>query len=123
DYITQVENRKAYYDKQAIEEIVIGHDFLNANDFHLKINIEPREYIVRPKYRKDGKGFTKSALSFLNYLHKNLKNNIYLSGTKYEFNDNDESIYLVRTKERMEIVKINAQTFKFTRTGDFSVLG
>ena len=75
------------------------------------------------KNRKDGMDFTTNALSFLNYLFKNLKDKIYLSGTKYESDDNNESLYLVRTKERMEIEKTNARTFKFLRTNEFSVLG
>jgi len=109
-------NRFAKYDQNLVEEIVLANNFFNGEDFIIKWNNEDlNEIIVRPKRN------TKNFIIFLDYVCINLKDKLFYSGVKYEFND-EKKLKLVRTKEKVKIKKISKTKYKFYRTNDFSIL-
>ena len=108
-------NRKAYYDSDLVEEIMFGHNFFNGEDFFIKWNKERLKFSVSVKKN------VKNMVRLLDYLCDNLKDKLYYSGVKYEFNK-EKKLQLFRTKEKLLIRKISPQKYELERTKNFEAL-
>lgn len=115
DYIVDKTNRYVYYDKELVEEICLGHNFFNAREFEIEwldeknIRVKPREVENNWEY--------KNQVLLLEYIVENLSNKLYYSGVKYELDDNEKH-YLIRTKEKLGIKKVENDSFVITRTDE-----
>ncbi|MCK0108684.1 DUF2971 domain-containing protein [Flavobacteriaceae bacterium S0825] len=109
-------NRRAFYDRNLVEEITLGHDFFTGREFNIDRTVS-EIIIVEPIESKSNWNF-QNHIELLEYIHSNLSDRLYYSGRKYEF-DSEGVPYLTRTKERMEIEKIDDKKYKLTRTNEF----
>ena len=109
-------NRYAFYDKDLVEEITLGHNFFTGREFAIN-KTNDSSFIVEPIDGKKNWNY-KSHVDLLNYIESNLKDRLFYSGRKYEFDDNNVP-YLTRTKERLEIEKVDVSKYKLTRTNEF----
>jgi hypothetical protein len=109
-------NRRAFYDRDLVEEITLGHDFFTQKDFEIQRDVE-QVIIIRPIESEKNWNF-KNYTELLEYIHVNLSDKLFHSGRKYEF-DKDGVPYLIRTKERMEIKKVGDNQYQLKRTNDF----
>lgn len=113
NHIGNKDHRKIYYDKNIVEEICLGFNFINADNFNI-IKINEFEFEAQPikgKYNYD------HYIKLLNYISDNLYDKLFYSGVKYELDD-DKKLFLVRTKQKLEIKKIDDENFHFTRTNN-----
>ncbi len=110
------ESRHAVYDKELVEEITLGHDFFTGREFAID-RIDGKSFIVEPIDSKNNWNY-QEYVDLLDYIHSDLSDKLFYSGRKYEF-DNDGVPYLIRTKERLEIEKIDEKKYKLTRTNEF----
>ncbi|MFM9989243.1 DUF2971 domain-containing protein [Flavobacterium sp.] len=115
DFITSPKNRYTFYDNRLVDHITLGINFFTAQDFNLEW-LNEKHFKVSPKNSITNWNY-KSYKKLLFYIHENLKDKIYHSGTKYEL-DKKNNHFLIRTKERLEIKKVGWDTYIFTRTED-----
>jgi hypothetical protein len=115
DYITSPKNRYTYYSKDLVEQITLGINFFTTKDFKIEW-LNDKQFKVSPIKSYINSNY-ESYKKLLNYIYENLKEKIYHSGTKYE-NGEDGSVFLIRTKERLEIDRVAWDTYIFTRTED-----
>ncbi|MDF2553499.1 MAG: hypothetical protein K0R77_2774 [Chryseobacterium sp.] len=113
DHIGNKENRKISYSKEIVEEICLGFNFIVARDFNIK-RINDLEFEAQPL---KGKYNYENYIKLLTYISDNLSDRLFYSGVKYELDD-EQKLFLIRTKEKLEIKKINDETFHFTRTNN-----
>jgi hypothetical protein len=113
DFITSPVNRYTYYDKDILEQITLGMNFFTAEDFNMEW-LNERQFKVSPKKIKNNWNF-KSHKTLLAYIYRYLPCKIFHSGVKYE-KEEDGSLFLIRTKERLEIEQVGWDTYVFTRT-------
>lgn len=116
DFITSPENRYAYYDKVLVEQITLGMNFFTTQYFYLEWTEDGKQFKVLPKNSKNNRNY-ESHKKLLIYLYNNLKDKIYHSGIKYELDENGKH-FLIRTKERLDIERVDCDTYIFTRTED-----
>lgn len=116
DYFVRKENRYVYYDKELVEQITVANNFFNARNFEIEW-LDARNVRVKPKNIESNWEF-KNQILFLDYVIKNFSDKFYHSGVKYELEN--ESIILVRTKEKMEINKKD-DSYILTRTDIFEI--
>ncbi|MAD98614.1 MAG: hypothetical protein CMB99_14925 [Flavobacteriaceae bacterium] len=119
DYFVGKENRFIFYGKEIIEHICLGFTFFKGKDFDLLWLNSKELQIKLKKKNRDKTPIVK--LSLLNFIFFNLKDKLYLSGIKYELDENEKP-YLTRTKEKVEIYKKNSKTFIITRTNKIIIL-
>lgn len=115
DFITSPENRYTYYDNGIVEQITLGMNFFTTHDFNMEW-LNEKQFKVSPIKSKNNLNY-ESHKKLLSYIYENLKEKIYHSGTKYELDENDTP-FLIRTKERLEIERVAWDTYVFTRTKD-----
>ncbi|CAA7194676.1 DUF2971 domain-containing protein [Chryseobacterium potabilaquae] len=113
DHIGNKENRKISYSKEIVEEICLGFNFIVARDFNIK-RINDLEFEAQPI---KGKYNYENYIKLLTYISDNLSDRLFYSGVKYELDD-EQKLFLIRTKEKLEIKKINDEIFHFTRTNN-----
>ncbi|MBO9584421.1 MAG: DUF2971 domain-containing protein [Flavobacterium sp.] len=113
DYHIDKKNRYVYYDKEIVEEITLGVDFFNSRDFEIEW-LDSQNIKVKT-LKSDSNWEYESLNLFMDYVFQNLKDRLFYSGVKYELDENGVH-YLVRTKEKMEIEKVEENTFVLTRT-------
>jgi hypothetical protein len=111
DYNFKPEDRYIKYGVDAIESICLGFNFFSGSDFLIQWKGE-REIEVEPRKEDERYGWY---IQFLNYIVEELYGKVYLSGVKYETELNG-SPYLVRTKERVEITKLQESKYLIVRT-------
>jgi hypothetical protein len=115
DYIVDKANRYVYYDKGLVEEICFGHNFFNAREFEIEW-LDDKNIRVKPKKIESNWEF-KNQVLLLDYIVENLNDNLYYSGLKYELDENEQH-YLIRTKEKIGILKQDDDSFIITRTNE-----
>lgn len=115
DYFVKKENRYVYYDKNIIEEICLGVNFFSKSEFEIEW-LNDKQFKVKPKKVKENWNY-QNQLSLLNYISENLEQKLYYSGIKYEL-DKNEKLYLIRTKEKLKIVKETNESFILERTDE-----
>lgn len=115
DFKTPSKNRYTYYDNNIVEQITLGMNFFTAQDFNMEW-LNDQQIKVSPIKSKKNLNY-ESHKKLLCYIYENLKEKIYHSGTKYEEGGNG-TLFLIRTKERLEIERVAWDTYVFTRTDD-----
>jgi hypothetical protein len=103
DYFVKKENRFIYYDNELVEEICLGMNFFTGREFEIKW-LNEKQFSVSIKddnFNKDN-----HELLLTHIANSKLKNKLYYSGVKYEL-DEDEQLFLIRTKEKLEIEQVN----------------
>lgn len=111
DTSAKKENRFVYYDLEAIEEITLGKNFFTKTFFDINwVN----EKVIEITCKNEDNG---THLEFLNFISDKLHNKLFLSGVKYEL-DGNENHFLIRTKEKILIEKIENGKFSLTRTNE-----
>lgn len=113
DYHVDKKNRYVYYDNELVEEITLGVDFFNSRDFEVKW-LDDKNIKVKA-LKTDSNWEFESQNLFMNYIFQNLKDKLFYSGLKYEL-DEENVHYLVRTKEKLEIERVEENTYILTRT-------
>ncbi len=113
DYHVNKKNRYVYYEKEIVEEITLGVDFFNSRDF--KVEWLDSKNIKVKALKSDSNWEFDSLNIFMDYVFHNLKDKLFYSGVKYEL-DEENVHYLVRTKEKMEIQKVEENEYILTRT-------
>ena len=108
------ENRRAYYDKTIVKEITLGSNFFTAREFDIDRSND-KFIIIKPI---EGKYNYQNHVEFLNYIHDNHMDKVFYSGKTFGTND-DGQPYLIRTKERLDIHRLDENKYKLTRTNDF----
>lgn len=116
DYIGNKENRQIKYDKIDIEEICVGQSFITAKDFEIEWLDNSKEFNITIKNDLETIHFN-NLKNFLHIICDNYNDKLYFSGVKYELNAHSQ-LYLIRTKEKMKIEKIEDFKFKLTRTNE-----
>jgi len=112
DYFVKKENRYAYYDKELIEEICLGMNFFNAREFEIEWKNDKE---IQVKIIKENNWQYENQKGLLNEILENFSDKLYLSGVKYELDENDKH-FLIRTKEKIEITLIDDQNYLLRRT-------
>lgn len=115
DHVTDKKNRQIRYDFTDIEEICFGFNFINARDFEI-VWINEKEFTAKPLKGKSN-WESKNILKLLNLISDKLADKLYYSGLKYELDSNNEP-FIIRTKEKLEIKKIDLEKFCFKRTNE-----
>lgn len=115
DYIVDKSNRYVFYDKNLVDEICLGHNFFNARDFEIEW-LDDKNIKVKPK-NTDSNWEFKNQVLLLDYISENLNDKLYYSGIKYELDEND-TYYLIRTKEKLGISKQEDDSYILTRTNE-----
>lgn len=113
DYFVDKKNRYVYYDNNIVEEITFGVDFFNKRDFEVNW-LDHQNFKVKP-LKSDSNWEFDSLNLIMDYIFKNLKDKLFYSGIKYEL-DEETGYYLIRTKEKLEIEKLEENTYVLTRT-------
>lgn len=113
DYLVDKKNRYVYYDKELVEEICLGINFFNGREFEIEW-LDEKNIRVKPKKIESNWEY-KNQVLLLDYIIENLKDKLYYSGTKYELDENEKH-YLIRTKEKLEIIKQDDESYVITRT-------
>lgn len=114
DYDTPVENRYAYYDDSLVEEITVGRNFFKGR--HFEQNRVGNEVIhLRPK--SEANWLYEHQKTFMEYVSESLSDKFYVSGVKYELDENGIP-YLNRTKERMDVKRMDEGFYELTRTNE-----
>lgn len=113
DYSVDKKNRYVYYDKNLVEEITLGVDFFNGRDFEIEW-LDDKNFKVKP-IESDNNWEFKSLTLFMDYVCENHNDKLYYSGIKYEL-DEENIHYIIRTKEKLEIQKLEDSSFILTRT-------
>lgn len=115
DYLTPPENRYTYYDKNIVEQITLGVNFFTTFDFEIEW-LDDRNIQIKPI---KGEGFSNfdAYAKLLAYICDNLNDCLFQSSTKYEDNE-DNTLRIIRTKERLEIKRIKWNTYILTRTDE-----
>lgn len=116
DLIGKPKKRLIYYDKNLVEEITFGANFIIGKDFH--IERLKNSSIMKVKLINKRKKEQKIILNLLNFCLENLSDKIYFSGHTLKENKNKQ-ICIKRTKERMIVTKIDEITFQFERTHEW----
>ena len=108
--------RFAFYDKGLVEEITLGMDYFNGYDFEIKQSDDERSFYIRiiDDEINDNSNY-KVHEKLLNYIGDNLKSKLYLSSVSVEYDSNGLP-YMIRTKEKIEIEKVDNENFILTRT-------
>lgn len=112
DYFVNTENRFAYYDTKIIKEITLGHNYINQTRFNFT-KPDKDNIIAEPKEDKD----QSLNISFLDFICDNLSDRLFFSGVTID--EEEENPSIIRTKERMKIIKIKSNKYQFTRTYDY----
>jgi len=112
DYFVRIENRFAYYETKIIKEITLGHNYINQTRFNFT-RPNKDDIIVEPK---DGKDQLLNR-TFLDFIYDNLRDRLFFSGVTID--EEEENPSIIRTKERMQIVKLKNNKYQFTRTYDY----
>lgn len=113
DYHVNKKNRYVYYDKELVEEVTLGVDFFNSRDFEVTW-LDAKNIKVKPLKTDSNWEFDSKNL-FMDYIFQNLKDKLFYSGLKYEL-DEENVHYLIRTKEKLELQKVEENTYILTRT-------
>jgi hypothetical protein len=113
DYFVKKENRYVYYDQGLVEEITLGTDFFNGRNFELEW-LDEKQIKIKP-IKIDDDWRYESFLSLLNFIVEKHSNKLFYSGIKYERDERDQ-LFIIRTKEKLEISKISEDVFILTRT-------
>ncbi len=113
DYHVDTKNRYVYYEKNLVEEITFGVDFFNKRDFEVEW-LDMKSFWVKA-LKSDSNQEFENLNSLMNYIFLNLNDKLFYSGIKYEFDENNIH-YLVRTKEKLEIQKVEENAYILTRT-------
>lgn len=109
DFYKDIKNRFAYYDTNIIKEITIGHNYINRTRFQIN-RINEAVTIIEPII--DTENNINHLL--LDFIVEKLSDRLYYSGVIYEKEDVGYSV--IRTKERMEIIKLEKNKYQLTRT-------
>lgn len=113
DHIGIDGHRQMKYNFEAIEEISVGHNFITARDFEIEWIIDDKEFVITVKRNSDEQYI--AICDFLDIISDKYSDKFYFSGAKYELNTTNEP-YLIRTKEKMTIEKIEEAKYKLIRT-------
>jgi hypothetical protein len=105
------ENRYIKYGIDAIDSLCLGMNFFSGSDFYIHWKGE-REIEVEPRKEENHYGWY---MQFLNFIVETFYGKVYLSGIKYEMDFNGIP-YLIRTKERVEITKLQESKYLIERT-------
>ena len=105
------ENRYIKFGKDAIDSLCLGMNFFSGSDFTIQWNGE-KEIQVQPRQEEKQCDYY---IQFLNFIVEAFTGKVYLSGIKYE-TDLEGSLYLIRTKERVEIARIGESKYSILRT-------
>ncbi|MES2486796.1 MAG: DUF2971 domain-containing protein [Bacteroidota bacterium] len=112
DYHVDKKNRYIFYDKNTVEEITVGKNFFNGREFEIDW-LNENTVKVKP-VKTESNWEYENQIILLDYVSKNLSDNFYHCGTKYEIEN--EELVVVRTKERMDIKKLEDGSYLLTRT-------
>lgn len=116
DYYKDISNRYVKYDSSLIEEVCLAVNFFTKQYFEIQWN-GSSEFQVKPK-KFDGNYLFDSHVKFLDFVSNGLSDKLYYSGTKYELDEN-EMLYVIRTKEKLEIQKQDDGSYLLRRTFNF----
>lgn len=114
DYFVDKKNRYVYYDKNLVEEITFGVDFFNKRDFEFSWLSDNKSFKVKALKSENNWEFDSLNL-IMNYVYENLNDKLFYSGIKYEL-DEEKGYYLIRTKEKLEIERVEKDTYILKRT-------
>lgn len=114
DYFVKAENRFTYYDPKLIKAITVGMNFFNGKDFDIKQD-EKENFLIKISTEK--KDEYENLDRFMNHITTYLNDKFYYSGVKLELNEKEE-LYLIRTKERLEIYYLDDGWYKIIRTDE-----
>lgn len=109
DFYVDIKNRFAYYNSNIIKEITLGHNYINRTRFHIN-RISEAITILEPIPDVE----SNINIVLLDFISENLSDKLFYSGVTYEKMGDDISV--IRTKERMEIIKIENNKYQLTRT-------
>jgi hypothetical protein len=109
DFYVDIKNRFAYYDSNIVKEITLGHNYINRTRFHIN-RVSEKITILEPIPNIENN----INIILLDFISENLKDKLFYSGVTYHKSDDDVSV--IRTKERMEIIKIENYKYQLTRT-------
>ena len=109
DFYVDIKNRFAYYDSNIVKEITLGHNYINRTRFHID-RVSEAITILEPIPNSE----SNINIILLDFISENLKDKLFYSGVIYD--KSDDGISVIRTKERMEIIKIENYKYKLTRT-------
>jgi hypothetical protein len=112
-HVTSPENRYTFYNKDLVEQITLGVNFFTTTDFEIEW-LDEKNIVVKPKKGDDSWNY-ESYCKLLAYINDELSERLYYSGIKYETNE-DITLKIIRTKERMMIKRIKWNTYQLTRT-------
>jgi hypothetical protein len=112
-YKTNPQNRYAFYNSELVKQITLGVSFFTTTDFEIEW-LDEKNIVVKPK-KDDNSWNYESYCKLLAYINDSLSERLYYSGVKYETNE-DNTLKIIRTKERMEIKRIKWNTYQLTRT-------
>lgn len=101
------------YSIDAIDSICLGFNFFSGSDFINKW-ISEKEIQVQPRKERDQFDLY---IKFLDFIINTFSGKVYFSGVKYE-TDLEGRPYITRTKERVEITKIQELKYSIFRTED-----
>lgn len=116
DHLGNKENRKTNYDFNDIEEICLGFNFFIARDFNITKLDNNTAFSVQPLNGIDFYNY-ENYIQFLDFISEQLSDKFYYSGIKYEMDDQGK-LFLIRTKEKLQIEKIGIDVYKIIRTND-----
>ena len=109
NFYKDIKNRFAYYNSNIIKEITLGHNYINRTRFHIN-RISEAITILEPIPDVE----SNINIVLLDFISENLSDKLFYSGVTYEKMGDDISV--IRTKERMEIIKIENNKYQLTRT-------
>ena len=109
DFYVDIKNRFTYYDSDIIKEITLGHNYVNRTRFHIN-RISEAITILEPIPDVEDN----INIVLLDFITDKLSDKLFYSGVTYE--KIEDAISIIRTKERMEITKIENNKYQLTRT-------
>lgn len=115
----KAENRFVTYEIDAVDSICLGFNFFSGLDFINKW-ISEKEIQVQPRKERDQCDLKQQCdfyIEFLDFIINVFCGIVYLSGVKYE-TDNDGIPYLIRTKERVDITKLDESKYLIVKTDE-----
>ena len=111
------ENRFVTYGIDAIDSICLGMNFFSGSDFFIE-RVGVKEIQVQPRKEReqcDLKEQFDLYIKILDFIIDRFSDKVYLSAVKYE-KDNDDNPYLIRTKEKVNIIKMEESKYLIVRT-------
>lgn len=116
DHKIKADNRFVTYGIDAIDSICLGMNFFSGSDFLIRWKGE-KEIQVQPRKHRDQCDLRQQFglyIEFLDFIINKFSGRVYLSGVKYE-TDKEGKPYLIRTKEKVDIIRLEKSNYLILR--------